>query len=186
VDRIGSTETHDILTTTAEATMSQVTLGGNPITVDGSFPSAGDAAPDFRLTGGDLKDVSLADFDGRRKVLNIFPSIDTPTCAASVRRFNSLASGMGNTVVLCVSADLPFAQARFCGAEGLENVVALSLMRGRGFLTDYGVAITDGPLAGLAARAVVILDENNAVVHAQLVPEIRDEPDYDASLAALK
>ena len=129
--------------------------------------------------------VALQSFAGKRKVLNIFPSVDTPTCAASVRKFNEVASGLGDTVVLCISADLPFAQARFCGSEGLENVVTLSTLRGREFLADYGVAIADGPLAGLAARAVVILDADNQVIHAELVPEISQEPDYDAATKAL-
>lgn len=165
--------------------MSTVTLQGNPIEVDGSFPKPGAAAPDFTLVGKGLADLSLESFGGKRKVLNIFPSVDTSTCAASVRKFNELASALENTVVLCVSADLPFAQARFCGAEGLENVVSLSTLRHGDFLADYGVAIASGPMTGLAARAVVVLDENNTVTHAQLVPEIADEPDYDAAISAL-
>lgn len=165
--------------------MSQVTFHDNPVRVDGNLPSAGSEAPAFRLVDGELGDKSLADFAGKRKVLNIFPSIDTGVCAASVRRFNDLAGKMDNTVVLCISADLPFAQGRFCGAEGLDNVVTLSTMRGREFLADYGVAIADGPLAGVAARAVVVLDENNKVLHAELVGEIANEPDYDAALKAL-
>ncbi len=134
----------------------------------------------------DLSDVALSQFAGSRKVLNIFPSIDTGVCAASVRKFNQLASELDNTVVLCISADLPFAQSRFCGAEGLNNVVTLSTLRGAQFLADYGVAISAGPLAGLAARAVVVIDENDQVVYSQLVNEITEEPDYDAALAALK
>ena len=134
----------------------------------------------------DLSDVALSQFAGSRKVLNIFPSIDTGVCAASVRKFNQLASELNNTVVLCISADLPFAQSRFCGAEGLNNVVTLSTLRGAQFLADYGVAISAGPLAGLAARAVVVIDENDQVVYSQLVNEITEEPDYDAALAALK
>lgn len=133
-----------------------VTLAGNAIQVKGVFPQAGDKAPAFSLVDGDLSDVGLEKFAGKRKVLNIFPSIDTAVCAASVRRFNQAASGMQNTAVLCISADLPFAQKRFCGAEGLENVMTLSLMRGREFLENYGVAIASGPLAGVAARAVVV------------------------------
>jgi len=134
----------------------------------------------------DLSDVALSQFAGSRKVLNIFPSIDTGVCAASVRKFNQLASELNNTVVLCISADLPFAQSRFCGAEGLNNVVTLSTLRGAQFLADYGVAISAGPLAGLAARAVVVIDENDQVIYSQLVNEITEEPDYDAALAALK
>ncbi len=165
--------------------MSSVTLGGNPVSVGGHFPARGETAPSFNLVGKDLSNVGLGQFAGKRKVLNIFPSVDTPTCAMSVRQFNTRASGLANTVVLCISADLPFAQARFCAAEGLENVVTLSLMRGRNFLQDYGVDITDGPLAGLAARAVVVLDANNNVLHSQLVGEIKNEPDYAAALAVL-
>ncbi|SDN67933.1 thiol peroxidase [Pseudomonas jinjuensis] len=165
--------------------MAQVTLKGNPIHVEGQLPQKGAQAPAFKLVSGDLADVSLESFAGKRKVLNIFPSVDTPTCATSVRKFNAEASTLGNTVVLCISADLPFAQKRFCGAEGLENVVNLSTMRGREFLASYGVAIADGPLAGLAARAVVVLDENDKVLHSELVGEIADEPNYAAAVAAL-
>ena len=162
-----------------------VTLGGNPVQVGGSLPAKGQLAPDFRLVAKDLADVNLANFAGKRKVLNIFPSIDTPTCAASVRKFNQRASEAANTVVLCISADLPFAQARFCGAEGLDRVQTLSSFRSASFRHDYGVAIEGGPLAGLAARAVVVLDETNTVVYSQLVAEIADEPDYDTALKAL-
>ncbi|RDJ00472.1 thiol peroxidase [Dyella solisilvae] len=165
--------------------MSQVTLKGNPIQVDGHFPAKGEHAPAFSLVGKDLSDVTLASFSGKRKVLNIFPSIDTPTCATSVRRFNEKASKLDHAVVLCISADLPFAQARFCGAEGLNNVVTLSTLRGHEFLNNYGVEITSGPLTGLAARAVVVLDANDQIVHSELVGEIADEPNYDAALAAL-
>ena len=165
--------------------MSQVTFHGNPVKVEGTFPTVGSAAPDFRLVSKDLADRTLADFAGKRKVLNIFPSIDTGVCAASVRRFNELAGTMNNAVVLCISADLPFAQARFCGAEGLSNVTMLSMMRGRRFLNDYGVAMADGPLAGLAARAVVVLDADNKVVYTERVAEIGQEPDYEAALKAL-
>ncbi|KWR75701.1 thiol peroxidase [Cupriavidus sp. IDO] len=166
--------------------MSNVTLGGNPIEVAGKFPKAGDKAADFSLVGKDLKDVTLADFAGKRKVLNIVPSLDTPVCQASTRKFNEAASSLANTVVLTISADLPFAMGRFCTAEGLANVVPLSLMRGADFKTSYGVDIKTGPLAGVTARAVVVLDENNTVKYSQLVPEIKTEPDYDAALAALK
>jgi thiol peroxidase len=165
--------------------MSHVTFKGQPIQVDGRFPAAGERAPAFSLVGKDLADAGLASFAGKRKVLNIFPSVDTPVCASSVRRFNELAGQPANTVVLCISADLPFAQARFCGAEGLDHVVTLSTLRGSQFLTDYGVAIASGPLAGLAARAVVVLDEQDKVIHAQLVGDIAEEPDYAAALAVL-
>ena len=162
-----------------------VTLAGNPITLNGNFPQAGTQAPAFSLVAKDLADVSLSSYAGKRKILNIFPSIDTPTCATSVRQFNAKASSLPNTVVLCISADLPFAQNRFCGAEGLSNVVTLSTLRGAEFLAAYGVAITSGPLAGLAARAVIVLDENDRVLHSELVSEIKNEPDYAAALAAL-
>ena len=166
--------------------MSQtVTLGGNPIEVAGSLPAKGSKAPAFSLVGKDLADVTLASLAGKRKVLNIFPSIDTPTCATSVRKFNQSANELANTVVLCISADLPFAQSRFCGAEGLANVQTLSTMRGREFLEAYGVAIKSGPLAGVAARAVVVLDENDKVLHSELVAEIKSEPNYATALAAL-
>ncbi|WP_297845563.1 thiol peroxidase [Pseudomonas sp.] len=166
--------------------MAQVTHRGNPIKVNGELPTVGSAAPAFTLVAGNLADVTLATFAGKRKVLNIFPSIDTPTCATSVRKFNAQANELTNAVVLCISADLPFAQARFCGAEGLENVQNLSTMRGREFIENYGVAIVEGPLSGLTARAVVVLDENDKVLHSELVPEIGQEPDYDAVLAVLK
>ncbi|MBC2659996.1 thiol peroxidase [Pseudomonas sp. MSSRFD41] len=166
--------------------MAQVTLKGNPVQVNGQLPPVGSKAPAFSLVGAGLADVSLASLAGKRKVLNIFPSVDTPTCATSVRKFNAQANGLANTVVLCISADLPFAQARFCGAEGLENVQNLSTLRGREFIENYGVAIADGPLAGLTARAVVVLDENDQVLHSELVKEIAEEPNYDAALAVLK
>jgi len=166
--------------------MAQVTLKGNPVQVNGELPAVGSIAAAFSLVAGNLSDVTLADFAGKRKVLNIFPSVDTPTCAASVRKFNAEANALPNTVVLTISADLPFAQARFCGAEGLENVQNLATLRGREFLENYGVAIADGPLAGLTARAVVVLDENNNVLHSELVQEIAEEPNYEAALAVLK
>jgi len=166
--------------------MAQVTLRGNPVQVEGDLPKVGAKAPDFTLTAGDLSDATLATFAGKRKVLNIFPSVDTPTCATSVRTFNAQANQVPNTVVLCISADLPFAQARFCGAEGLENVQNLSTLRGREFIENYGVAIADGPLTGLTARAVVVLDENDNVLHSELVKEIAEEPNYEAALAVLK
>lgn len=166
--------------------MTEITLKGNPIQVAGTFPQAGGKAKPFSLVGGDLSDVTLESFSGKRKVLNIFPSIDTPTCAMSVRKFNTQANELANTVVLCISADLPFAQKRFCGAEGLENVVNLSTMRGREFLEAYGVLIASGPLAGVSARAVVVLDEQDQVLHSELVGEIGSEPNYETAISVLK
>jgi len=167
--------------------MSQtVHFQGNPVSVDGQLPAPGQPAKPFTLVAKDLSDVSLSQYAGKRKVLNIFPSIDTGVCATSVRKFNQLAGDVDNTVVLCISADLPFAQSRFCGSDGLSNVVTLSTLRGGDFKKDYGVAIVDGPLAGLTARAVVVLDEKDNVIYSQLVNEITTEPDYDAALAALK
>lgn len=167
--------------------MSQnVHFQGNPVPVAGHFPQAGEQAKSFTLVAKDLSDITLAYYAGKRKVLNIFPSIDTGVCAASVRKFNERSGDADNTVVLCISADLPFAQSRFCGAENINNVVTLSVMRGSEFKEDYGVAIADGPLKGLTARAVVILDENDTVLYSELVNEITTEPDYDAALAALK
>jgi thiol peroxidase len=163
-----------------------VTFAGNPVTLNGNFPTVGAKAPAFTLVGKDLKDVSLKDFAGKRKVLSIVPSLDTPTCAKSTRVFNEKASGLPNTVVLVISADLPFAQARFCGAEGLNNVITLSTLRGGEFKKSYGVEIASGPLAGLCARAVLVLDENDMVKHAELVSEIKNEPNYEAALAALR
>jgi len=165
--------------------MTEITLKGTPIQVAGDFPQAGQQAKAFRLVGADLSDVELSSLAGKRKILNIFPSIDTPTCATSVRKFNAQANALDNTVVLCISADLPFAQKRFCGAEGLENVINLSTMRGAEFLEDYGVAIASGPLAGVAARAVVVLDEQDRVLHSELVSEIGSEPNYEAAIASL-
>ncbi len=161
-----------------------VTLGGNPIEVSGTFPKVGDIAPDFKLVNKDLADVSLADFAGKKKILNIVPSLDTPVCAISTKKFNDAA--VGNTAVLIIAADLPFAMSRFCGSESANNVTTLSTMRGAEFMNNYGVAISSGPLAGITARAVVVLDEANTVLHAELVPEIKQEPDYEAALAALK
>jgi len=166
--------------------MATVTFLNNPINLAGNLPAVGSTAPDFALVDKDLNNVGLANFAGKRKVLNIVPSLDTPVCAASTRRFNSEAGNLPDTVVLVISADLPFAQARFCGAEGLNNVVTLSTLRGSRFMDDYGVRIADSALAGLTARAVIVLDANNRVTYTQLVPEISHEPDYTAALAALK
>lgn len=166
--------------------MTTVTLAGNPINLAGQFPKVGDTAPGFSLVGTDLANVSLKDFAGKRKVLNIVPSLDTPVCATSTRKFNESAGSIDNTVVLVIAADLPFAMARFCETEGLKNVVSLSTMRGRDFMAKYGVEIVDGPLAGVTARAVVVLDEQDKVIHAELVPEIKQEPNYEAALKALK
>ena len=165
--------------------MTTVNLGGKPINLAGHFPQTGQSATPFSLVAIDLSNKTLKDFAGKRKVLNIVPSLDTPTCATSARKFNERASSLPNTVVLVISADLPFAMNRFCSTEGLKNVVSLSTMRGREFLKDYGVEIVDGPLAGVSARAVVVLDENDKVIHTELVPEIKQEPNYDAALAAL-
>lgn len=165
--------------------MANITLKGNPVQTSGELPAVGSEATGFRLVSKELKDLSLHDFAGQRKVLNIFPSVDTPTCAMSVRQFNQRAAGLKNTAVLCISADLPFAQSRFCGAEGIASVTMLSLMRGRNFAKDYGLLIETGPLSGLTARAVIVLDEDNRVLHAELVSEIANEPDYEAALKAL-
>ena len=163
-----------------------VTLGGAPVTLFGTFPVVGQLAPDFTLVDKDLKDVSLQSFAGKRKVLNIVPSLDTAVCATSARKFNEAASKLNNTVVLVISADLPFAMSRFCVAEGLENVVTLSLMRGRDFMRNYGVKIADTALAGVTARAVLVLDDHDRVIHAELVDDIKHEPNYDAALAVLR
>ncbi|WP_162285773.1 thiol peroxidase [Pantoea stewartii] len=167
--------------------MSQtVHFQGNPVAVAGQFPQPGDSAKPFTLVAKNLANVSLSEYAGKRKILNIFPSVDTGVCASSVRKFNQLAGELNNTVVLCISADLPFAQSRFCGADNLNNVVTLSTLRGGEFKQDYGVEIADGALQGLTARAVIVLDEHDNVLYCQLVNEITTEPDYDAALAALK
>jgi thiol peroxidase len=158
--------------------MANITLGGNPIETSGTLPAIGSQAPDFELVKNDLSIAKLGDFLGKRVILNIFPSIDTPTCATSVRQFNSMANAMENTVVLCVSRDLPFAQKRFCGAEGLENVINLSDFKTGKFGDDYGLTITTGPLAGLHSRAVVVIDENGLVSYTEQVGEIANEPTY--------
>ena len=165
---------------------SSVTLKGNPVDVAGNLPKVGSTAPNFTLVDKALADVTLETYAGKRKVLNIFPSVDTPTCAMSVRAFNKHAAGLSNTVVLNVSADLPFAQSRFCAAEGIENVVNLSTMRGRDFLMNYGILLFTSKLAGLAARTVIVIDEHNVIKYLELVPEIANEPNYEAALAVLK
>ena len=165
--------------------MAQVTLEGNPLNTNGDLPAVGGTAPDFRLVDGELNDLTLADFAGKKKILSIVPSLDTPTCATSTKVFNERLGGRDDVVVLVISADLPFAQGRFCQAEGTADVKTLSMMRSRNFAKDYGVLIEDGPLAGITARAALTLDEDNKVLHAQLVGEIADEPDYDAAIAAL-
>lgn len=166
--------------------MATITLGGNAIHTAGELPKVGSQAPDFRLTNQDLADVKLSDLKGKRVVLNIFPSIDTGVCAASARQFNKLASELNNTEILCVSKDLPFAFKRFCAAEGLNNVHAGSEFKDNSFSKAYGVDITNGKLAGLMSRAVVVVDENGVVTHTEQVPEIGQEPNYDAALAVLK
>ena len=165
--------------------MAAITLGGNPINTNGSLPQVGSKATDFQLVKSDLSVATLADYAGSKLVLNIFPSIDTGTCATSVRTFNAKASALENTKVLCISRDLPFAQKRFCGAEGLENVVNLSDFKEGSFGKNYGLEIVDGPLAGLHSRVVIVLDENGVVKHAEQVGEIADEPNYEAALASL-
>lgn len=165
--------------------MATITLGGNPVHTSGEMPKTGTQAPDFTLVKNDLSAVTLKDFSGSRLILNIFPSIDTGVCATSVRKFNEMAAGLSNTKVLCISRDLPFAQKRFCGTEGIENALTLSDFRNGSFGKDYGLEMTDGNLKGLHARAVVVLDENARVLYTELVPEIASEPNYDLTLAAL-
>lgn len=164
--------------------MAAITLGGNPVNTSGDLPATGSKAPAFDLVASDLSAVTSADLAGQRVVLNIFPSVDTGVCATSVRTFNERAADLEDTTVVCVSADLPFAAARFCGAEGIDDVITGSTFRSS-FLDDYGVRMTDGKLAGVAARAVVVLDADGTVLHNELVPEIAQEPDYDAAIAAL-
>ena len=165
--------------------MASVTLGGNPVHTNGDLPAIGSTAPEFSLVGGDLSEVSLADHAGKNVVLSIFPSIDTATCATSVRTFNEKAASLDNTVVLNVSADLPFAQSRFCGAEGIENVTTASTFRSSDFAEKYGVKLVDGPLQGLCARAIVVVGSDGNVKYTELVPEIAQEPDYDAAISSL-
>jgi thiol peroxidase len=165
--------------------MAQITLQGNPIETTGELPPINSQAPPFTLIKTDLSECSLSDFSGQTVVLNIFPSIDTPVCAASVRRFNAEASGAYNASVLCISADLPFAHKRFCEAEGLDNVIPLSVFRSPEFGKNYGVTITSAPLTGLLSRAIIIVDPSGEVIYTEQVPETVQEPDYDAALAIL-
>lgn len=165
--------------------MATVTLGGNPVKTSGELPKVGSKAPDFKLVNKDLGVVSLSDFAGKRLVLNIFPSIDTATCASSVRNFNAKSNELQNTTVLCISRDLPFAQKRFCGSEGLENVVNLSDFKDGSFGKDYGLEISDSALAGLHSRVVIVVDENGNVIHTEQVGEIANEPNYESALAVL-
>ncbi len=165
--------------------MATITLQGNEIHTNGELPAVGSQAPDFRLVDTDLNDRSLADYKGKKKLLNIVPSLDTPVCATSTKKFNDFAKGRDDVVMLVIAADLPFAMQRFCTGEGIDKVIPLSMMRNRSFAKDYGVLITDGPLEGITARAVVVLDENGKVIYTELVPEIAQEPDYDKALAAL-
>ena len=167
--------------------MSQVNLKGGPVNIGGDFPLVGGVAPEFSLANAKRDNVNLASFGSKRKILNIFPSIDTPTCALSVLRFNAEAASLDNTAVLCISADLPFAQKRFCGAEGTDKVITLSSFRNNEkFSNDYGVSILDTSLSGLTSRAVIVLDENNKVIYSELVAEITEEPNYEAALSVLK
>ena len=165
--------------------MATVTLQGNPFNTNGDLPAVGSAAPDFNLVTKDLADVSLKTYAGKKKLISIVPSLDTGVCAASTKIFNDRIKGRSDVVALVVSADLPFAQGRFCGAEGIDNAVTLSMMRSRNFAKDYGMLMVDGPLAGITGRAVIVLDANDKVVYTQLVPEITTEPDYDAAIKAL-
>ena len=165
--------------------MATITLQGNEIHTNGDLPKIGDNAPDFSLVNAELGDVSLATYKGKKKLLSIVPSLDTPVCATSTKKFNETAKEKSDAVFLMIAADLPFAMSRFCTAEGTDNVIALSMMRSRKFAKDYGVLIEDGPLAGITARALVVIDENDKVIHSELVPEIAQEPNYDAALAML-
>lgn len=165
--------------------MATITLQGNEIHTNGDLPAVGDKAPDFKLVNKELSDVSLKDYAGNKKIISIVPSLDTPVCATSTKKFGDLAKQREDVVVLIVAADLPFAMSRFCSAEGVDDVITLSMMRSRNFAKDYGVLIEDGPLAGITARAVIVLDADNNVLHAELVGEISNEPDYDAAISAL-
>lgn len=166
--------------------MATVTLQGNTINTNGDLPAIGAKAPDFTLVDKDLNDVHLSNYVGKKKLLSIVPSLDTPVCALSTKKFNDFAAENDDVAVLIISADLPFAMSRFCTAESAENVESLSMMRSKQFADDYGLLLKDGPLAGITARAVVVLDQEDEVVYTQLVPEIADEPDYEQAIAALK
>ncbi len=165
--------------------MARITLQGNEINTSGNLPNIGDTAPDFSLVNADLEDMQLASYSGKKKLLSIVPSLDTPVCAESTKKFSTHAKKFPNLAILVISADLPFAMSRFCKEQSIDNVETLSTMRGQQFAADYGVLIKDGPLAGLTARAVLVLDENNQVIHAELVSEIADEPDYDQAFGVL-
>ncbi len=165
--------------------MATITLKGNEIHTNGMLPATGHAAPDFVLVDRDLNDVSLATYGAKKKLLSIVPSLDTPVCAMSTKKFNDAAKTNSNAVFLMIAADLPFAMSRFCSAEGTDNVIPLSMMRSRKFAKDYGVLIEDGPLAGITARAIVVIDEHNQIIHSELVPEIAQEPNYDVALSVL-
>ncbi len=165
--------------------MAQITLEGSPLEVAGTFPRKGDQAPEFTLTDGQMQERSLSEWDGKRKILNIVPSLDTGVCATSARKFNEQAASLDNTLILVISADLPTAAGRFCSTEGINDLITLSIFRNDDFREKYGVAIESGPIRGFCARAVVVLDENNQVLHSELVPEIGQEPDYEAALAVL-
>ena len=165
--------------------MAEITLGGNPIHTLGELPAVGTKAPDFSLTANDLSVKRLTDFSGKKVILNIFPSLDTSTCATSVRTFNEKASSLNNTIVICVSRDLPFAQSRFCGTEGLKNVITLSDFANGSFGKDYALEITDGPMAYLHSRAIVVIDENGTISYTEQVGEIADEPNYEAAISSL-
>lgn len=166
--------------------MAKITFKGNAVNTNGELPAKGTTAPDFQLVDGSLNDVRLANYKGKKKLLNIVPSLDTGICAMSAKKFNDVAGKHADTVFLTISADLPFAQGRFCSAENVKNVITLSMMRSRNFAKDYGVLMTDGPLAGICARSIVVLDANDKVIYTQLVPEIAQEPNYDMALTALK
>ena len=165
--------------------MATITLQGNQINTNGEFPKIGDNAPDFVLVNSDMEDVSLSTYQGKKKLLSIVPSLDTPVCAISTKKFDQLAREKTNALFITISADLPFAMSRFCKIENLDNVITLSMMRSRNFAKDYGVLITDGPLAGITARAIVVLDEEDTVIHSELISEIADEPDYDTAVKIL-
>jgi thiol peroxidase len=165
--------------------MAKITLQGNEIHTSGNLPEIGSTAPDFVLVNKDLENVTLSSFPGKKKIISIVPSLDTPVCATSTKKFNDFAKEHEDIMILVVAADLPFAMSRFCGAEEVNNVVPLSIMRTKEFSSDYGVLIEDGPLAGITARAIIVLDQDNSVVHTELVGEIADEPDYEAAMQAL-